>query len=95
MTASLTHLWIEISIDRFLLQILVSSEKGPPCLGLPGASVSYNEDRMPDKENLLQLHDLHDEVLLRLQLQVTSSVLHSLFKLLVSFSWNVQVGEQV
>ena len=89
------YLRIEISIDRFLLEILIRSEESPPRLSLPSAGVTDNEDRVPDKEDLLQLHDLHDEVLLRLQLQVTGGVLHRLFELLVPFPWNVQIWEEV
>ena len=89
------YLRIEISIDRFLLEILICSEESPPRLSLPSAGVTDNEDRVPDKEDLLQLHDLHDEVLLRLQLQVTGGVLHCLFKLLVPLPWNIQIRKEV
>ena len=89
------YLRIEISIDRFLLEILIRSEESPPRLSLPSAGVTDNEDGVPDKEDLLQLHDLHDEVLLRLQLQVTGGVLHRLFELLVPFPRNVQIREEV
>ena len=89
------YLWIEISIDRLLLQILIRSEQCPPRLRLSSASITNNEDRVPDEENLFQLDNLHDEVLLRLQLQVTGGVLHCLFKLLVPLPWNIQIWKEV
>ena len=89
------YLRIEISIDRLLLQILIRSEQCPPRLSLSSTRITYDEDRVPDEENLFQLDNLHDEVLLWLQLQVAGGVLHCLFKLLVPLPWNVQIREEV
>ena len=88
-------LGVEICVGRLLLQVLVSPEERLPSHSFSRASVPHDEDGVSDEQDLLQLDDLHDEILLWLQLEITGRVLHRLLKVQVSLPRNVQVGEEI
>ena len=50
---------------------------------------------MPDEEKLIELHDLEDEALFRLELEVAGRVLHGLLELQLALPRHVQRREQV
>ena len=89
------YLRVQVRVDWFLLQVLIGPEECLPGLRLAGAGIANDKDRVPHEEDFLQLDNLHDEVFLRLQLQVACGVLHGFLKLLVPLPRHVQVREEV